>query len=257
MSGFRDVMKRGRERCRGAMSRWNALMERQGFYVMLGVCVAIIVGTAVWTRSGTPPVTPPEYAQPDAETGNDAEFVQQLSDVIWTGSGVRPQSEQTVGAGQSGATVDAGQSAAVPGADIGALASLNWPVSGEIFRPHTGNRPVFMPTLDAWSTHDGIDIQAAVGDPVNAALSGTVSAAREDPLLGSVLELQHPGGLTTRYAGLATLSLLQVGDPVKTGQLLSPLGKPGAWESQDPPHLHFEVLKDGEWVDPQEHLVQK
>ncbi|MCL2544403.1 MAG: M23 family metallopeptidase [Clostridia bacterium] len=236
------------------MRGWSAFMERQGFYVMLGVCVAVIVGTAIWTRSGSPPLAPPEYLQQGAQAGSEAEFVQRLSDVTWTGPASSGQAGAAVGAGQSGAS-----GAAAPAAGIGAPdhPALSWPVSGEVLRPHSGDRPVFLPTLGAWGTHEGIDIRASVGDPVNAALSGTVSAAYEDPLLGSVIEVQHPGGLTTRYIGLATLELLRVGDPVKTGQLLSPLGKPGAWESEDPPHLHFEVLRDGEWVDPQGYLIQK
>ena len=235
-------------------------MERQGFYVMLGVCVAIIVGTAIWTRSAAPPATPPEYLQQQgAEAGSEAEFVQRLSDVIWTGSGSGDLDGAAVGAGQAGSLAGGPQSTAAPAAGIGTpdLPALSWPVSGEVLRLHSGDRPVFLPTLNAWGTHDGIDIRANIGDPVNAALSGTVSAVYEDPLLGNVMEVQHPGGLTTRYAGLATLELLQVGDPVKTGQLLSPLGRPGAWESEDPPHLHFEVLRDGEWVDPQGYLIQR
>jgi len=237
-------------------------MERQGFYMMLGLCVAIIVGTAIWTRTASPPVVPPAYPEQGAgegtEAGSEAEFVQRLSDVVWTGSGVRGGSEEAVGAGQSGEPADPiNIGATVQQADTLAPASLHWPISGEVLRSHTGDLPVFLPTLGAWGTHDGIDIRAGIGDPINAAHSGTVSAAYEDPLLGSVIELQHPGGFTTRYAGLSTLELLRVGDPVKTGQLLSPLGKPGAWESQDPPHLHFEVLRDGEWVDPQGYLISE
>jgi len=240
------------------MGGWRAFMERQGFYVMLGVCVAIIVGTAIWTRSGSPPVAPPEIPPQGAEAGSEAEFVQRLSDVTWTGSGLSGQAEEPVGAGQSGASGDNPQSPTVTAANgTPDLPALSWPVNGEVLRVHSGDLPVFLPTLGAWATHDGIDIRASIGDPVNAAFSGTVSAAYEDPMLGNVIELQHPGGLTTRYASLATLELLRVGDPVKTGQLLSPLGKPGAWESQDPPHLHFEVQKDGEWVDPQGYLIKK
>jgi len=240
------------------MRGWSGFMERQGFYVMLGVCVAIIVGTAIWTRSGSPPVTPPETPQPGAEAASEAEFVQRLSDVMWTGSGFAGQEEEPVGAGQSGVSDEGPQNTAAPAAR-GApdLPALSWPVNGEVLRPHSGDLPVFLPTLSAWATHDGFDIRASIGDPVHAALSGTVSAAYEDPMQGNVIEVQHPGGLTTRYAGLATLELLRVGDPVQTGQLLSPLGKPGAWESQDPPHLHFEVLRDGEWVDPQGYLIKK
>lgn len=254
MSGFRDTAKRAREGFRVAIRHWGAFMERQGFYVMLGICVAIIVGTAIWTRTGTPPVTPPEVLQEGAEAGSEAEFVQRLSDVTWTGAEL-DSSLTALGAGQAGISAGAVQDAAAKGTPDNP--SLTWPVSGEVLRAHTGDQPVFLPTLGAWATHDGIDIQAKVGDPVNAALSGTVSAIYEDPMQGGVIEVQHPGGFVTRYAGLASLDLLRVGDPVKTGQLLSPLGNPGAWESEDPTHLHFEVLRDDQWIDPQIYLIPR
>jgi murein DD-endopeptidase MepM/ murein hydrolase activator NlpD len=230
-------------------------MERQGFYAMLGLCVAIIVGTAIWTRAGSPPVTPPANAADEAgEAGEDAgtavggdpDFVQRLSDVTWTYSD--PDAPEV----SPWPDVSAG-SAAVQGAPD--RPSLAWPVRGEVLRAHSQTEPVYLPTLGAWAVHDGLDIAAKAGDPVNAALSGTVGAAYADPMLGNVLEVQHPGGLTSRFAGLATLNLLRVGDPVKTGQLLSPLGSPMPLESEDPPHLHFELLKDGEWVDPREYLA--
>ncbi len=269
MSGFRDTWKRIQEGGRVISQRWNVLMERQGFYVMLGICVAIIVGTAIWTRTGSPPVEPPESLQEGAEAGSEADFVQRLSDVTWTGE--QPEGLETLenydslgdaqsvlGAGQAGVgqTETGGEDSHLAAArSTPDNPALSWPVKGEVLRTHTGVEPVFLPTLGAWATHDGIDIQAKPGDPVNAALSGTISAAYEDPMLGKVIEVQHPGGFVTRYTGLATLELLRVGDPVKTGQLLSPLGDLGAQESEDPSHLHFEVLRDGEWVDPQEYLV--
>lgn len=224
-------------------------MERQGFYVMLGVCVAVIIGSAIWTRSSQVPVIPPENVTGDLadnlEVGSEADFVQRMSDVNWVTS--QP----------GGSTAAPWQEAAVisvPDHTMLDHPQMAWPLQGEVLRMHSEAAPVFLPTLGAWATHDGIDIAAKMGDPVHAVLSGTISAAYEDPLLGNVIEVQHPGGFTTRYAGLSTLELLKVGDPVKTGQLLAPLGQPIAVENEDPAHLHFEVLRDGKWVDPMEYL---
>ncbi len=244
MGGIRNAVKWIGERGRAGVKRWSGFMERQGFYVMLGVCVAVIIGTAVWTRTGAPPVVPPEDVLPDgAEAGSEAEFVQRLSDVTWTSDLPNIQFAQS---GEANPGVAAQNSLDKP--------AFAWPVQGDVLRAHSADAPVFLPTMSAWSTHEGIDIAAAAGDSVVAALSGTVSAAYNDPLLGNVIEVQHPGGFVSRYAGLSTLSLLRIGDPVKTGQLLSPLDKPMALESEDPSHLHFELLRDGEWVDPQEYL---
>lgn len=251
MSAFQDTMKKWKERYRVGIRRWSGFMERQGFYVMLGVCVAVIIGSAIWTRSSQVPVIPPETLNDDLtanlEAGSEAEFVQRMSDVNWVtsqpdGSTIAPLQDAAVMSVPDNSTLDHPQ--------------MEWPLKGDVLRTHSDTVPVFLPTLGVWATHDGIDIAAKVGDPVHVVLSGTISAAYEDPLLGNVIEVQHPGGFTTRYAGLSTLELLKVGDPVKTGQLLAPLGQPIAVESEDPPHLHFEILRDGKWVDPMEYLLK-
>ena len=92
--------------------------------------------------------------------------------------------------------------------------------------------------------HDGLDPQ---GTPVLAAAAGTVrSVVRGGRSLGSVVEIDHRNGYVTRYALLGEVSV-NGGQRVRQGQKV---GTVGIFSTTFAPHLHYEVLRDGEVADP-------
>jgi murein DD-endopeptidase MepM/ murein hydrolase activator NlpD len=98
--------------------------------------------------------------------------------------------------------------------------------------------------------HRGVDIEATVGSPVRAIRSGTVVESGTHRGLGRYLELEHRGGLQSLYGHLETV-MVDVGDRVRQGQVIATVGKTGnARHPLIKPHLHLEVLQDGEPVDP-------
>lgn len=117
------------------------------------------------------------------------------------------------------------------------------PVQGEI-TSEFGNR--IHPISGEQSFHDGIDIGASMGDPVQASKGGTVISAGEDGGYGNCVVIDHGNGELTRYAHLSEINV-QVGDSLQTGQQL---GKVGSTGNSTGPHLHFEIIKDGTPVDP-------
>jgi murein DD-endopeptidase MepM/ murein hydrolase activator NlpD len=94
--------------------------------------------------------------------------------------------------------------------------------------------------------HTGVDIAAAYGRPVPAAGSGQVVFSGEEGGYGNTVVVEHPGGLRTRYAHLASIDVAQ-GQQVDAGTVLGRVGSSGRSTG---PHLHFEVLQDGRPVDP-------
>lgn len=127
------------------------------------------------------------------------------------------------------------------------------PAEGNILRGHSGGELVKYDSLNEWRTHDGIDIEAAVGAEVKAAAAGTVKTVKNDPLWGWIVELEHDGGFTTIYCGLAEPSLTEGGE-VAAGQVLGALGDGNLAEVSDPSHLHFAMKQDGKFIDPSEKL---
>lgn len=94
--------------------------------------------------------------------------------------------------------------------------------------------------------HAGIDIPMPEGTPVRAAAEGTVIFAGEQRGYGKVVIVEHADGYTTRYAHNSRL-LVEEGEQVGENAQLAESGSTG-WTTG--PHLHFEVRKDGEAVDP-------
>ena len=98
--------------------------------------------------------------------------------------------------------------------------------------------------------HEGLDLAAAPGTPVLAAATGIVSYADHGGSYGMLVEITHGGGYVTRYAHNASI-LVQPGETVRQGDTIALLGSTGRSTG---PHLHFEVLRDGEPVDPLQYL---
>ncbi|MBA2874499.1 M23 family metallopeptidase [Thermaerobacillus caldiproteolyticus] len=96
----------------------------------------------------------------------------------------------------------------------------------------------------------GIDIATKDGKTfdVTASLSGTVTKAEKDPILGYVVEIEHDKGVTTVYQSLADLKV-KSGDSVKQGQVIGKAGQ-SQFNQEAGIHAHFEIRKDGKPVNP-------
>lgn len=98
----------------------------------------------------------------------------------------------------------------------------------------------------AAEAHTGLDIAVAQGTPVRAAGGGVVSAAGEDPEYGLFVRLDHPDGFQSMY-GHASRLIVTVGDTVLAGRVIALSGSTGRSTA---PHLHFEIRRNGQAVDP-------
>lgn len=136
-----------------------------------------------------------------------------------------------------------------------ALATMVVPVFGQVITDHSVDALVYSKTLEQWHAHHGIDIKAKIGSEVKSAISGVVeSVVLEDPRLGVVVTIDHGNDLKTIYGNLSKTVPVRNGDKVKKGQVIGQVGKSAPFEIEDPPHLHFEVLKNGKPIDPQQFL---
>ena len=100
---------------------------------------------------------------------------------------------------------------------------------------------------DVDQQHDGIDLVAPQGSPVLASADGVVrDVILSDKGLGNIVVVDHRNGYVTRYALLGDVSVSR-GRTVRRGQKL---GTVGISFTTPMPHLHYEVLRDGEVLDP-------
>ncbi|SDB83013.1 Peptidase family M23 [Pelagirhabdus alkalitolerans] len=106
------------------------------------------------------------------------------------------------------------------------------------------------PFSQAESFHTGIDVRGATGTPIYAAANGTVTLARRYGGYGKTIKIDHGGHFETLYAHLSSIDV-DVGDSVEKGEEIGALGSTGRSTG---PHLHYEVIENGEPVDPEYYM---
>ena len=111
---------------------------------------------------------------------------------------------------------------------------------------------MYSETLKEWITHNGVDIKADKASEVVTVCDGKVSAIKNDPRYGLTIIIEHKDGYKTVYANLLSAEYVVEGEEVTTGQVIGTIGNSANFEIADDYHLHFEVTKDGEYVDPLE-----
>jgi murein DD-endopeptidase MepM/ murein hydrolase activator NlpD len=100
--------------------------------------------------------------------------------------------------------------------------------------------------------HPGLDIAVPRDSYIRAAGSGTVSEVGEDPTYGRYVRVDHGNGYETLYAH-ASATLVDAGEHVRKNEVIALSGSTG---QSTAPHLHFEILRDGESLDPLEVVTQ-
>ncbi|MDM8561630.1 M23 family metallopeptidase [Candidatus Parabeggiatoa sp. HSG14] len=129
------------------------------------------------------------------------------------------------------------------------ISILNAPVQYKRISSYFGDRK--HPVLNRVHFHTGIDYAAPWGRPIVAAGEGTIKFLGRKGGYGKTIVLQHNTRLRTLYAHLWKFTEeLKIGDEVAQGQIIGYVGQSGRATG---PHLHYEILFDGEYQDP--HLI--
>jgi murein DD-endopeptidase MepM/ murein hydrolase activator NlpD len=120
-----------------------------------------------------------------------------------------------------------------------------WPLTarGFVTREHLGRIP---------GQHPGIDIAVAEGSYVRAAGAGIVEEAGADEVYGNFIRIRHAGGFQSVY-GHASELFVATTDSVERHEVIALSGNTG---TSTAPHLHFEIWKDGQPIDPRTQVTQ-
>ncbi|MFC3748909.1 M23 family metallopeptidase [Paenibacillus sp. GCM10012306] len=121
---------------------------------------------------------------------------------------------------------------------------VTWPTLSKVISSNFGYRSDPFKSVSAF--HAGIDIAAKTGDPVFAALSGEVVAVDQQSARGKYIVVKHPNGLETWYMHLSGMNV-SPGEKVIKGQKIGLVGSTGRSTG---PHLHFQVVKQNNPVNP-------
>lgn len=130
-------------------------------------------------------------------------------------------------------------------ADTGKVTKLSQPVDSIRLTSRFGFRQ--NPTGPGYMNHNGLDYAVPTGTPVKAAAAGTAVQAEWAGHSGFRVKIDHGNGLETSYNHNSALKV-SVGQKVERGETVSLAGSTG---NSTGPHLHLEVIVNGEWVNPE------
>lgn len=127
------------------------------------------------------------------------------------------------------------------------------PLAGKVAEGFSGDKLIYNNALSDWRTHDGIDIACTAGTDVHPAAAGTITEVYDD-VRGGCVAVDHKNGYTTLYAGLGDVSALSVGQELAADSVLGKTADKISGENVTEPHLHFELMHDGENVNPTDFI---
>lgn len=213
----------GRFKSKAARLRtaYEDFMERQGFYIVLALCVLTILLTAVFTNLNPKPQSDPT-PPPGLAAAADDPSVQRLA-----------------------------QAATPTPSPTQAPPQFVFPLANEqaVYRAFDGARPAYFEASKLWQLHPAVDIRAQYGQSVLAVADGTVQEIIENTGDSVILVLTHAAGYESRFRGLVGVTV-RVGDTVRAGQAVGSAGYGPLIEKEDGAHVHLEILKDGIYMDP-------
>lgn len=228
--------------------------KEKGVYFALMACIVAAAGASFWAIRSV--VEQIETQKEDLQWELPGQIVEnEAQDVPITQTPApseRPWQAGASGSSTSGAVSSVDEpSGTVPEPSAQPDASPIWPVEGLVLESFSGDELVYSETMKDWRTHNGTDIAAPTGCRVVAALDGVITAVYTDPLLGGVVE-QEAEGLVWRYCGLDNIKA-EAGQAVEAGDTLGRL-ETADGESAGESHLHLELLRDGNYLDPESVL---
>lgn len=227
-----ETLFTGGERMKNRWQAWKTgyeeFVEKRGFFLIIGTCVAIIAASAMLSGHTTltasvAPTLPPRTAQSAAELMQES-----LAEAI----------------------------AATPAPTT---IRKEWTQPLEeliVLRAFDDARLQRSEVTGIWALHDAVDLKADTGAPVRAITDGIVTAISKKGVLGASIVIDHGQGLCAAYAGMQLLAGLEAGDPVASGQILGFIGGGLVDETDLAPHLHLRVTRDGRSIDPMVILQQ-
>lgn len=227
-------------------------MSGRGFYAALAVCLVGAVAAA-W-------ITVNQSISSASDENNSVPIKQSRGDEYTSGSAFDAKDAAVPKQNTPVDTPSASGTASAQSEEtfnfIKKEQKFSLPVEGNILRGHSGGELIKYDALNEWRTHDGIDIEAAVGTEIKASAAGKVTSVKNDPLWGWTVELSHNDGFTSYYSGLKEPTL-EEGTEVAAGDIIGTLGETNLAEVSDASHIHFAIKQDGKFIDPAEKLNLK
>ncbi len=122
-----------------------------------------------------------------------------------------------------------------------------------VVKDYSGTELMWNSTLAWWEAHEGMDLTSD-NNMVFAIADGEVLSITEDSLEGTKVVIKHSNGLESVYGSLNSDLKIKQGDKVKKGDQIGTASDTAGNEQKTGAHLHFELIEDGNKIDPNNYL---
>ena len=130
---------------------------------------------------------------------------------------------------------------------------LIWPIDGNVLLNYSMDETIYFSTLDQYKYNPALVIAGNVGQEVKSAEDGKVTAIQTDAQTGVTVTVSLGDGYEAVYGQLGEVCVTQ-GETITEGDIIGYLGEPTKYYSVEGCNLYFQLLKDGEPVNPLEYL---
>ena len=125
----------------------------------------------------------------------------------------------------------------------------------QVVHDYSRDALVYNETMGWFETHKGVDLKSEKSKDVLAAEKGEVVKVYTNNIEGTVVVIKHNDNFTSKYSSLNSNVSVKVGDKVKKGQKIGEVSQSAGEEVQTGAHLHFELIKDNNQVNPNDYLT--
>ena len=216
------------------------LLEKDGFYLALFVCICLVAIGGVWfTKNNVDELTSNdlfvnktnENSKRDEDEVHLIEKEAEKDDSIPTSTGSKENLEKAKEKQENKSS------------------KLSF-LGTKVVREYSEKEPSYSKTLDVWEIHKGLDIAAKDGDKIRSILDGTVKSVYSDERYGTSIELSYADNITVIYSGIKENVSLEKGDTVKEGDCIGYVGNTTNVENEDGTHVHVEAYKNDKAINP-------
>ena len=213
------------------------LLEKDGFYLALFVCVCLVAIGGVWfTKNNVDELTSNDLlvnkTKENSKKDDEIHLIEnEKNDSIPTSTESKENLEKAKEKQESKVT------------------KLSF-LGNKVVREYSEKQPSYSKTLDLWEIHKGLDISADKGYEVKSLLDGKVSDIFKDDEHGISVKIESSNNIVVVYSNLDEKTNVKKGQEVKEGQVLGTVGNTTSVEREDGTHIHIEAFKGKESIDP-------
>ncbi|HBH3602742.1 TPA: M23 family metallopeptidase [Clostridioides difficile] len=213
------------------------LLEKDGFYLSLFVCVCLLAVGGVWfTNNNVDKLASNKGIMENANKDSEEEIhliEKDKKDAIPTATDSKQNLEKAKSKEENKSSIT----------------KLNY-IGDKVIRGYSEKEPSYSKTLDVWETHKGVDISCTKGKEVKSLLNGIVVDVFDDEEYGQSVKIKSDNNIVVVYSNLDKNVSVKKEQKVTEGQSLGTVGSTSQIESEEGIHVHLEAYSGEKSIDP-------